>query len=98
MGMSWLMIWLGLGARDLLRKSILAEDKWYCTADEMVEYLKEKFAADKTKEYHHIDEKITAEQRIAGREEREIKGCKAAHVITFSPDGVSVNLWKTIRD
>ena len=90
------MAWFG--CKGPLRKSILTEDSWYSNAGEMVEYLSKRFEDDDSKEYHLIDEKSTAELRKAGREERAVPGCKAAHVISFFPDGQSVHTWKTIKE
>ena len=77
------MVWFG--CKDPLRKSIITHDKWYDTADEMVVFLREHFKNDEKKEYHLIGEKVTAQLRKEGREERVIAGCKAAHVNSFSP-------------
>ena len=52
---------------------------------------------DDTKEYYLVDEEATALARAISRAESRIVGCKAAHVISFFPDGVSIKKWPTIK-
>ena len=74
------MAWFG--CKGPLRKSIIT-DKWYDSADDMVAFLQDHFKTDTKKEYHIIEEELTAQLRKEGREERVIPGCKSAHVISF---------------
>ena len=53
------MAWFG--CKGPLRKSIITEDKWYANAEEMVTFLKTNIqAVDKSKEYHIVDQDVTA--------------------------------------
>ena len=90
------MAWFG--AKGPMRKHIILTDKWFEDARQMVHFLDEKFREDETKEYHYVDPSYTAALRRLGREERKIKGCSFAHVISFYPDGTQFKKWLTVKD
>ena len=64
----------------------------------MIYFLKDHFQNDPKKEFYLIEEEHTAKVRQEGRKPRPVPGCKAAHVISFYPDGDSVRLWSTVKD
>ena len=90
------MAWFG--CKRPMRKEIVTNDAWYANSAEMTEFLKEHFKNDKSKVYNLITEEMTASIREEVREEREVKGCKVAHVLSFFPDGYTVKLWASGRD
>ena len=64
----------------------------------MTLFLKNHFKNDSQKEYHLVEEELTAKLRQQGREERPVHGCKKAHIISFYPDGDTIKLWGTMKD
>ena len=81
-----------------MRKEIVVNDKWFKNAQEMVSFLANSFQVDPKKEYYYMPEEVTAKLRREGREDHPIVGCKKAHVITFHPDGETINKWTSIKD
>ena len=77
------------GCKQPLRRHILATDKWFATAYEMVEYLKKHFKErhDNTKEHYHVDESVTASKRQKEKEEFVMSPCRAYHLIAVNNDG-----------
>ena len=88
------MAWFGV--KGPLRQSIIEDDKWFPTAELMVDHLTMHFTLDDQKEFYLINQEDTASERSKHREEHQIKGCSAARIITFFPDG-SVNLQNSSR-
>ena len=89
--MSW------FGCKGPMRKYIL-EDKWFKNAEEMYQWLVKYFEGDTRKEYNLLDAEELAGIRKAGRDEREVPGCRASHVMSFFPDGETIKKWRTIKD
>ena len=79
------MAWFG--CKGPLREAILSRDKWFSTESSMVEYLSNHFESDDSKEYFLPDEEEAAQKRTKGRKEHPVKGCQAAHVLSFHPNG-----------
>ena len=89
------MAWFG--CKGPMRKEIVTKDIWFSNASEMYFFLSDHFRDDTSKEYYVIDQETTATQRKKGREEQVINGCKAAHCISFHPDGSYIK-WATVKD
>ena len=66
------MAWFG--CKGPLRQAIIGEDKWFDNASEMVDYLKQHFTGDNTKEYHLINQEKTSDIRKQGRKGYQIDG------------------------
>ena len=79
------MAWFG--CKGPLREAIVSRDKWFSTASSMVEYLSKHFESDDSKEYFLLDEEEAAQKRAEGCKEHPVKGCQAAHVLSFHPNG-----------
>ena len=79
---------LSFGCKGPLRMSIITENNWFDTANEMAEYLQTFFQNDESKHYHLIDPKDNAEKRKQFRQGHEIKGCRKLHLISVSSSGV----------
>ena len=75
------------GVKGPLRNEILRKDVWFENADQMVSFLKQKFANDKTKEHHHILDADNAAKRKKKRKELVIQSCRKFHLIAISSDG-----------
>ena len=89
------MAWFGCKAP--LRKAIIQNDKWFMDASAMIAYLQAVFE-NTNKYYHFINDVSNAEIRASGaREERPIPGCRAAHILSFHPDG-SVRKVRFLKD
>ena len=61
------MAWFG--CKGPMQKEIIAKDRWFKGGKEMCDFLEEHFDGDKTKEYHFIDESVTAACRERSSEE-----------------------------
>ena len=83
------------GCKGPLRYAIVTEDNWFDTAEEMVEYLINRFKDDKSKSFHTIDPCDNAKQREAKQREKKkgkVKiGCRKMHMIAVSSNGTFIN-------
>ena len=84
------MAWFG--TKGPLRHGIVNQDCWFPTASSMVEYLRNQFKENTSKDHHLIDPISAAEIWRKERKECHIKGCKSAHVMAFHPDGTQSTL------
>ena len=89
------MAWFG--CKRPMRKEIVTNDTWFANAPEIYSFLTEHFKDDTSKEYHLIDQRVTASERSKGREERFIKGCNYEHVISFCANEW-YKKWCTVKD
>ena len=89
------MAWFG--CKGPMRKQIVTHDAWFKNAEEMGTFLREHFKDDSSKEYVLIEEEETSKVRERGREERKVRGCKAAHVMSFFSDE-NIKIWTTVKD
>ena len=88
------MAWFG--CEGPLSEAIIFEDKFFSSAQEMVDYLGTRFMSDVTKEYFLLVDKMAATQRAEGRQEYPIRGCQAEHVLSFNPQGCA--MIKNLKD
>ena len=84
------------GCKENLRSPIITQDKWFDTAEEMAEYLREHFRNDNSKSFHVIHASDIANLRKQKKDEFIIPGCRKMHLIAVSSNGTFIN--RTVLD
>ena len=80
------------GCKKPLSHAIIAEDKWFVSARDMVNYLNEHFKDDDSKEHYFVDDAVTSKERKKKKREHKIKNSRKYHVISVNPDGKFTNM------
>ena len=63
------------GCKRPLAQMIIGDDYWFASAKPMVDFLKDHFKDDDSKEHHFVDSKLTADERCKKGKECKIKNC-----------------------
>ena len=74
------------GVKTPLRRAVVTEDFHYGGAEDICNYLRNKFREDDKKNYYLIDLETTAELRKS-KESFKIKCCQKQHMLSFFPSG-----------
>ena len=76
----------GFGLKDPLRRAIITDDFFFNNAEELHQFLEERFREDPSKFYTIISSDVLAKSR-ENKSELMIKGCMNCHMISFHPNG-----------
>ena len=76
----------GFGLKDPLRRAIITDDFFFNNAEELHQFLEERFREDPSRFYTVISSDVLAKSR-ENKSELMIKGCMNCHMISFHPNG-----------
>ena len=82
------MAWFG--CKFPLRHAIIADDIWFTSASEMVDYLSRHFNEDESKKFFLVDQRENAETRLKGKSGHKIIGSSMQHIISIKNGCVSM--------